>query len=660
MNPLVPRPVDLPTPVPLEAGAGLAGLDAAKILAAPAEPGERPAWRAALRRWRSEARARTGYSGELYEDPALAWTRSCFAVCLVWLWDEALYDHRARRFQVERFLAGAGRDFGGFDGVVLWQAYPVIGIDERNQFDYYRQVTALPEVVRQFHDHGVRVFVDYNPWDVGTRRPAGADAEELAGLVAWTGADGVFLDTLREGGPELRRALAGVALEGESSIPLARIADHSLSWAQWCADSATPGVLRAHWFEPRHLMHQTRRWNRDHREELQTAWINGCGMLVWEAVFGSWVGWNPRDRSTLRALLPVQRRFARLLSEGEWTPLDGTDPGPLFRSRFELDGVCLWAAVNRSEEAVSGCLAFAAGTEGRRWFDLFSGSELRPVGDGRELRGEVPGGGVGGVLGVPASMVDEDLLGFLTAQRSLVRTAESSFPERAPVRLGPPAGKVMPAPPPGFEPVAAGRRTLVIQYQVRETGLYGGAPYVEEWKPLPPRLHGFEEIEAELELAAFAIARREVSNAEFAEFLLATGYTPASPGSFLEHWEGGRPPPGRESAPVTRIELDDARAYAAWRGWRLPSEHEWQVAAEAGLLARAEPLVWNWTESEHSDGRTRWAILKGGSGYSAEGSEWYVPGGPRGDRFALKLLLCGEGLARSEWIGFRCAAGLPG
>ena len=43
--------------------------------------------------------------------------------------------------------------------------------------------------------------------------------------------------------------------------------------------------------------------------ELHTAWMNGTGMLVWENVFGTWVGWSPRDRSLLRAMLPVQRRF---------------------------------------------------------------------------------------------------------------------------------------------------------------------------------------------------------------------------------------------------------------------------------------------------------------------------------------------------------------
>ena len=75
--------------------------------------------------------------------------------------------------------------------------------------------------------------------------------------------------------------------------------DHHLSWAQWFADSRVPGVIRARWFEQRHMLHHTRRWNRDHGEELHSAWLNGVGMLVWDAVFGSWVGWNDRDRALL-------------------------------------------------------------------------------------------------------------------------------------------------------------------------------------------------------------------------------------------------------------------------------------------------------------------------------------------------------------------------
>ncbi|MGZ4390332.1 MAG: SUMF1/EgtB/PvdO family nonheme iron enzyme, partial [Gaiellaceae bacterium] len=109
--------------------------------------------------------------------------------------------------------------------------------------------------------------------------------------------------------------------------------------------------------------------------------------------------------------------------------------------------------------------------------------------------------------------------------------------------------------------------------------------------------------------------------------------------------------------PVTGLSLAEARAYAAHRGARLPTEDEWQLAAEAGLLERAEPLVWNWTESEHRDGRTRFAILKGGSAWKAEGSDWYVDGGPQEPAFSLELLLAGP-LQRSDRIGFRLAVDL--
>jgi formylglycine-generating enzyme required for sulfatase activity len=182
-----------------------------------------------------------------------------------------------------------------------------------------------------------------------------------------------------------------------------------------------------------------------------------------------------------------------------------------------------------------------------------------------------------------------------------------------------------PAPPP---------RTTAV-FRRRETGTYGEAPYVDEWKPLPPRLHDQVEVpHATVAARHFAIGRREVTNGEL-----------------------GRS--GDPEAPATDVDLAEARAYASSVGARLPTEDEWQLAAEAGLLERARPLVWNWTESEHSDGRTRFAILKGGSDYVAEGSDWYVEGGPHPPEHSLKLLLLGGGLARSSSIGFRLAVDLP-
>jgi hypothetical protein len=181
-------------------------------------------------------------------------------------------------------------------------------------------------------------------------------------------------------------------------------------------------------------------------------------------------------------------------------------------------------------------------------------------------------------------------------------------------------------------------------YRRRETGGYQGAPYVEEWKPLPPRLHDARAELSAVTLADVEVAAIEVTHAEFAEFAAATGYLPA--------W-----PPPADDGPVTMVGLDDARAYASWVGARLPTEFEWQVAAEQPEFRRATPLVWNWTESEHTDGITRFVMLKGGSDHETVSSDWYVDGGPRDPSFSLKFLLPGLGVERSQSIGFRLAWG---
>lgn len=601
-DPLVPRPLDRPLALPPPGE--LAELDCAKIVAAPDDPADWPAWRAALVRWRDDARTRIGYDAAAYERPELAWTQECFAVALAWLWDDLLYDHDAGRFTPDRFCDEHERAFGGLDGIVLWHAYPVIGIDDRNQFDWYRDVTGIRELVADLRRRGLRVFVNYNPWDVGTRREPCADEEAIAVLVAELDVDGVFLDTLKEARPELRQAVdaarAGVAFEGESTLPLERVCDHHLSWAQWFADSAVPGVIRTRFFEQRHMLHHTRRWNRDHTDELQSAWLNGVGMLVWENVFGSWVGWSERDKAVLRATRTIQRRHAALLARGEWTPLAAHGPGvppTVVASRWSDGGTTLWAVVNRADEAWSGLL------------------------EGLPVELALPPRGI-------AAVVDDACVLVAPGRES------AAFPARLPVRVAAPRAE-REAVPEGFVELPPAPEQITSVFRRREIGIYGEAPYVEEWKPLPPRLHDLVEVTRPTVAGSrVAIGTREVTNAE-------AGLA------------------GEPDAPAVGLSLPGARAYAASVGARLPTEDEWQLAAEAGMLERLEPLVWNWTESEHRDGRTRFAIVKGGCAWRAEGSDWYVDGGPQDPSYSLKLLLTGAGVSGSSSIGFRLAVDLP-
>ncbi|GAA3557142.1 hypothetical protein GCM10022197_10410 [Microlunatus spumicola] len=637
MDPLVPRPLDRPTVVDLDAP-DWAAMDAAKIIAAPEDPADRPRWRAVLERWRSGAAARQGFSTAAYDAPEGRWAQRCFSVAQVWLWDELLYDAAEGRFTPERLLADADARLGGFDGVVLWHAYPVIGIDPRNQWDFYRDVPGLDALVDALHAAGVAVFLDYNPWDTGTRR-GGDDGTELTAAVRDLRADGVFLDTLKEGDPALVAALEdarpGIALESESTLPLARLGEHRLSWAQWFADSPTPGVIRTHYVERRHLQHHVRRWNRDHAEELSSAFLNGCGVMVWEVVFGVWVGWNARDAATLRRMLAVQRACADLLVTGEWTPLADLHPeataAGVAASTWTADGVTLWTLAHRGESEYAGPLL----PPGHPGAVALSSGALPPAGIGVLVTLET-GTQAPGWLAPLA-----DVLASLPAD------GEASFPFRTAVRVV--AEPSRDVPPAGAVPVAGGRHPLTVRFRARETGLYDDAPFVEEWKPLPPRLHDQRTLDRVVELGhAVAVAPTEVTRAEFDRFLASSPWRPRTANRFLAEATG-------PDEPVTCVDLDDARAYARWAGARLPTEDEWQLAAQQAAPGWSHGRVWNWTESEHSDGRTRYVQLKGGSAYLARGSEWYFDGGPQPPEVTAKLLLPGLGLARSTMIGFRLA-----
>jgi hypothetical protein len=130
------------------------------------------------------------------------------------LCDETFYDHRKGRYQVREFLERGRTEFGGYDSIVLWHAYPRIGLDNRNQFDFYRDMpgglAGLREVVNTAHSAGVKVFINYNPWDERTRREGKPDLEGLVEMIVALDADAIFLDTMDRGSPEFRARLDAV------------------------------------------------------------------------------------------------------------------------------------------------------------------------------------------------------------------------------------------------------------------------------------------------------------------------------------------------------------------------------------------------------------------------------------------------------------------
>jgi formylglycine-generating enzyme required for sulfatase activity len=188
-------------------------------------------------------------------------------------------------------------------------------------------------------------------------------------------------------------------------------------------------------------------------------------------------------------------------------------------------------------------------------------------------------------------------------------------------------------------------------------------------------------------LPAFYIDETEVSNAAYHRFCDATGRAAPQNPNYETH----------PDYPVSGVSYEDAAAYAAWAGERLPTEEEWEKAAR-GTDGRAYPWgaeawsndvptglqpvtsnplrrspygaynmagnVWEWTSSAYDPTAadtanmrrlvkgqpfsSEWHIVKGGSFAPGDSGDFAVT--------AHRGLPIDE---RSPWIGFRCVRSAP-
>ena len=192
-----------------------------------------------------------------------------------------------------------------------------------------------------------------------------------------------------------------------------------------------------------------------------------------------------------------------------------------------------------------------------------------------------------------------------------------------------------------------------------------------------------------VDLPTFEILRYPVTNAQYMRFVRETGYVGEGGGdNFLIHLRHGLNR-RNEDLPVTFVSHTEASAYAAYCQGALPTEAQWQCAAEGpeglrwpwgncydpaclnggdeGLQpVNAHPMgasgygvedlcgnAWEWTRDIAGDGRHQFALLRGGSWYRGE-HFWHFAGGPHRIHSHEKLPLFAGNFNRASTLSFRC------
>lgn len=651
-----------------------------------ASPEAWDAWHRAMLRERDEAVARAGLDPRGYTDRATDWSDTTFRQFFLFMYDTSFYDRERGLYRTAQLVERWTTMFGRVDSVLLWHAYPRIGFDERGQFDFYRDMPGglarlRAEVSDVFHAHGIRVFVDYNPW-------ADGGYAELAEIVAALDADGVMLDTMTDAPDVLAREVLrrrdGVVFAPELRPSIGDLARHRQAWAQWAdiGSGAEPSILRHRWIFPRHRQFAIRRWDHSRRSDIVYSFFNGSGLLLWDNIFGSWNPYSRADRRLIAETAAVIDRYYDLFVHGEWLPLVPTGVSGLDANHWSRDGRAIVTLRNRTTSP----LAFRAPpiSPGRACRAFWG--DRKPLAPGDAVIVEP--------LGTQAIVMDDaDALGRAIEHFDRLATRAdvtlSDDDERTPrPRLQTAPHRSATAKPASMVELPGGDFTMRVRHERRECGCYPlGATDAVLWGWFYKDV--IEHV-VPTAITSFAMRRTAVTNAEFLAFVQASDYRPRDAERFLKHLRDATGALPRllladvGELPVTFVSLDDARAYAEWHGERLPTEAEWQWAAEGagrgnrfpwgneprtthdGLRSADEPdtatpqgvlglsgNAWELTESEHDDGHTRFVMLRGGIFLPPGESEWLVARGARPNDSHAKYLLATDGLDRSSTISFR-------
>ena len=684
------------------------------------------------------------FDNTLFKRDDLKWIRGSYIIVLGMAWDREFYDRSTGKYTYSDQLKRWNEEFGFIDVFGIWPTWPRLGLDQRNQWDMYRDLPGGTNQLRNFarlsRQNNTKFFISYNPWDNSTRKEDHYSG--MAQLIAETEADGVVLDTRGNSSYELQAAAdsvrKGVVMFSEGmAIP-----------------KDMPGIIagRVHnaiYLSPELNLNKLIKpdfsifrvcdvgEDRNHRE-IAIAFFNGYGTELNMFRPGGRNDGYRNDLDLLARTTFILRQNNDAFLDNDWTPFLPTTTDNAWVNRWRSGDKTLYTILNMKPDGLRTGLFRIEKEQGRHYVSLWQHKTIVPkaVNDSLFLNAEAEGWDPA-LAGTRLEGSVDCIASFPELINAEIRGDSLRISVRGNGQLllwkGDPSFKTQ-----RFELKFKGDTTirlkniisyyegkLVLQYlennRLKDESIVtvkGGAPWLissvsrtkreksvptdmvlvpktsitytlttrEDFIPYPdinkPVTAGID---------SFLIDKYPVTNAQFLEFLNSSGFKPADTTGFLRHWENGTIKQGQERYPVVYVAFEDMAAYAKWCGKRLPTEAEWQLAAQGtdgrawpwgnefhgtwcnNSFERATPVdafakgaspygvfdmvgnVWQVTNDMYFNGTNYFIVIRGGSYYRPDSSWWYIQGGPQQlDRTQI-MLMVSPGFDRTATVGFRCA-----
>lgn len=679
------------------------------------------------------------FDNTLFERDDLKWIRNKYMMILQAAWDHNYFDKNDKKYHFKEYIEEGKRLLGGIDVFCIWPTWPRLGLDQRNQWDLYADLPGglnkMKELANYGQENGTKFFISYNPWDQSTRKENIYTG--MGRLLKATDADGVVLDTQGASNDSLQLTAdaikPGIIMYSEG-MAVPKDMPGIVSGRVHDAIFMPPPLNMNKYIKPDFAIFRVCQLNegRLHRE-TGVSFFNGIGTEINTFRPGR-QSWMEEEYRYLGKTLMTLRENTSNFTALDWLPLLPTLADSIWVNKWPGENKTIYTVFSLIPEGYDAPLFETKISEGKHYISLWNHKELESVKINNKyyLPVEVRSfnrswlnsrreGNIDCIAEFPELInlhliLDRLSLDALAGDEFRIWAGNPTYEtscKKYPVKkldlnlrelFGRYEGKFV---------IQLFNKDEIIDERIVEVkastsrlvSVFKRTPRADK---TPDRMVFIPKAKMKynpsnndafipyplydnnyIDIQEFYMDIYPVTNKDYFEFINSSAYQPHDTSNYLKNWINEKYPKNMADHPVVWVSLNDAKAYAEWAGKRLPTDAEWQWAAQGGdgrkwpwgeefdsskcnnasmKLSSVEAFpqgknpfglmdlvgnVWQMTSDEYDNGAYYFSLIRGGSYYNPTSSWWYVKGGPQLLNLNQMYLQTGPGFDRSATVGFR-------